>query len=317
MMAGEVDVAADVVDADERNVSLRDVVWPIVEMAPFAERDDASLTGSMPARNIGPLSTGVVAFTRQREHRDGHGARRSETGHYLLQLLTTDSLQAGVDEQAPGAGVGDICIFDLSQTPQRQAEAGSMLSMAMPRQALEKAIGSSNLHGVVLKANGAMTPLLASMLRGVSSLGAPLHDSQATAVQEAVVTLLSAALKDDMHGGVDGRSLLGAGLRQRIVEFITHNVHLLELSPDFLCRRFKVSRAHLYRAFASDGGVAKVLRDIRLDAAFRELTGAVRTTRSITEIAYSLGFSSSNQLLRSFRTRFGMTPSAARTNEQG
>ena len=316
-MAGEVDVAVDVVDAEERNVSLRDVAWPVVAMAPFAERGDAPLSGSMPARNIAPPSTGVVAFPRQRNHRDGPGAKPGETDRYLLQLLTPDSLQADVHDHAPGAGVGDICIFDLSQASQRQGEAKSVLSMAMPRLALEKAIGSRNLHGTVLKAHGAMTPLIASMLRGVSLLDAPLHDVQAMAVQEALVTLLSAALKGDMQSGVEGASPLGAGLRQRIVEFITHNVHLLELSPDFLCRRFKVSRAHLYRAFASDGGVAKVLRDIRLDAAFRELTGAVRTTRSITEIAYSLGFSSGNQLLRSFRTRFGMTPSAARTSEQG
>nr|WP_225737270.1 helix-turn-helix domain-containing protein [Dyella acidiphila] len=114
----------------------------------------------------------------------------------------------------------------------------------------------------------------------------------------------------------DGHAVpsLGTRLRQTIVDFIARNLYLSELSPEFLCRRFNVSRAHLYRAFAADGGVAKVLRDMRLDAAYGELTDAGRATRSITEIAYSLGFSSASQLLRSFRTRFGITPKEARAH---
>lgn len=316
-MAGDVGVSVDVVDADERDVSVRNATWPVVQMVPFVEHDGASRNGSMPSRHTGPPLIGVTASHRQHRHRDWHLVGQGKLDHYLLQLLTPDSLPVDFHDSAPGADVGDICIFDFSQTSQRQVEAGSILSIALPRQGLEKAIGSRNLHGTVLKAHGSMTPLIASVLRGLCSLETPLPDMQAMAAQEAVVTLLSAALKGDVRSGVVGASPLGAGLRQRIVEFITHNVHLLELSPDFLCRRFKVSRAHLYRAFASDGGVAKVLRDIRLDAAYRELTGAARTSRSITEIAYSLGFSSGNQLLRSFRVRFGMTPSEARAREQG
>jgi AraC-like DNA-binding protein len=42
------------------------------------------------------------------------------------------------------------------------------------------------------------------------------------------------------------------------------------------------------------------------------LTQADHASRSITELAYTLGFSSGNQLLRSFRARFGVTPSEAR-----
>ncbi|MDO8979121.1 MAG: helix-turn-helix domain-containing protein [Afipia sp.] len=34
-------------------------------------------------------------------------------------------------------------------------------------------------------------------------------------------------------------------------------------------------------------------------------------SRSITEIAYDLGFSNSSQFLRAFRSRFAMTPSEA------
>jgi AraC-like DNA-binding protein len=310
VMAGEVGVDVDAVDADERNDGLRDATWPVFEMMPLAAHGGVLLNGSIGSRTAAP-------FHRQRHHRDRRLAVQVGLDHYLLQLLPPDSLQGHFNDQLHHADVGDIGIFDLAQAPGRQIESGPITSVALPRQALEEAIGSRNLHGTVLKARESMTPLIASLVRALCSLQEPLPDMQAMAAREALITLLSAALKGDAKDDVAGDSPLGTGLRQRIVEFITSNVHVLELSPDSLCRRFKVSRAHLYRAFASDGGVAKVLREIRLDAAYRELTGTARTSRSITEIAYSLGFSSGNQLLRSFRARFGMTPSEARASEQG
>jgi AraC-like DNA-binding protein len=300
VVAGELGVAVEAVDAELCNDGLRDSTWPVFEIAPAVVRDGSMLNGSVSSRAAGPSH-------RQRQHRDRRPATRGGLDHYLLQLLATDSSQGDV---------GDIGIFDLAQAPVDPTGPASMASIALPRQALEQAIGSRNLHGVVLKANGAMAPMIAAVLRGLCSPPTSLPQVQAMAAQEALITLLSAALKGDVQAEVAGDLRLGTGLRQRIIEFITSNVHLLELSPDTLCRRFNVSRAHLYRAFANDGGVAKVLRDIRLDAAHRELTGALGTSRSITEIAYGLGFSSGNQLLRSFRARFGVTPSEARASEQ-
>lgn len=316
-MAGELGVPVDAVDAVECDASLHDVASPAFEMLPLVEHVGAPLGDSSHPGENELFSIGTAAFHRQRYQRDRRLIVSGGLDQYLLQLLAPDTLHGDFNDNPPGAVVGDICIVDLAQVPRRQVESPSIMSIAMPRQALEKAVGLRNLHGTVLKAHGAMTPLIAAVVRALCSLPSPLPDMQAMAAQEAVVTLLSAALKGDVRGDVERGSPLGTGLRQRIVEFITHNVHLLELSPDFLCRRFNVSRAHLYRAFASDGGVAKVLRDLRLDAAFQELTATARTARSITEIAYSLGFSSGNQLLRSFRARFGMTPSEARASMHG
>jgi len=108
------------------------------------------------------------------------------------------------------------------------------------------------------------------------------------------------------------RPPLEAALRQRVLAFIEQNIHRPELSPNFIIRHFNVSRSHLYRAFASDGGLAKLLRDRRLDAAVQELTRSGGSVASIAELAHRLGFSSGNQFLRAFRNRFGMTPSQAR-----
>lgn len=238
--------------------------------------------------------------------------RAAMAQHYLVQVLTSGKATRGFAGKHFSAGIGDICIVDLAQPQLIDAEANATLLMHLPRRSLDDAVGSQSLHGVVLKADRPMTPLIAAYLSSLCVLQAPLSEMQALAAQEAMVTLLSAALKDQRTDDAVRTSSLGTRLRQSILEFIAQNIYLLELSPDFLCRRFNVSRAHLYRAFAKDGGVAKVLRNMRLDAAYRELTQVAHAARSITEIAYSLGFSGGNQLLRSFRSRFGVTPSEAR-----
>ncbi|TFL12923.1 helix-turn-helix domain-containing protein [Pusillimonas noertemannii] len=148
-----------------------------------------------------------------------------------------------------------------------------------------------------------------ALLPGLHALEGP-PDRQAEAA-----ALPGAAPKGDAAEEGADRLSLEAALRQRVVAFIEQNIHRPELSPRSISRRFNVSRSHLYRAFASDGGVAKFLRDKRLDAAARELTRAHSPAISIAELAHRLGFSSGNQFLRAFRNRFGITPSQAR--EQG
>ncbi len=87
-----------------------------------------------------------------------------------------------------------------------------------------------------------------------------------------MVILLAAALKGETLEKAEEFSPLTLVLRQRVMAFIKQNIHLPEMSQELIQRRFNVSRTHLYRAFAADGGVTKVLRDMRLDAAFVELT---------------------------------------------
>lgn len=312
MMIDEVYISTDFIEDSERNDFWREVTRPAYETLLIMDGRACLLEGSIRSRTVGSLLIGTTSFNRQRYIRDRRSIVQGGLDDYLLQVLTSGTLQGDFNGTNVLAGTGDICILDLSQTMKGQVEAGSTISVTIPRRSFEKTVGSRNLHGTVLKAQWPMASLIIEYLKGLLTLEDQLPDMQALAAQEAVVTLLSAALKGEQPDDVIDYSPLGASLRQRILEFISHNVHRSELSPDLIYHRFNVSRSHLYRAFAQDGGVAKVLREKRLDAAFQELTQTVHQPRSITEIAYNLGFSSGNQLLRAFRARFGMTPSVAK-----
>ncbi|MRX37232.1 AraC family transcriptional regulator [Aminobacter sp. MDW-2] len=108
------------------------------------------------------------------------------------------------------------------------------------------------------------------------------------------------------------RWLLSLGRKGGVLQFIDANLHRPDLDLALLMQQFRVSRAHLCRMFAGDGGVRAVIRDRRLNAAYRQLLSHQGKTGSITSIAHRLGFSSSNQFLRAFREQFGVTPSEVR-----
>jgi len=309
-MADDVFISTAMVETRERNDFWREATRPIFDTT-LPEDSTSFLEGTIRSRSVGSLLIGSSSFNRQRYNRDRRIIVQGGLDHYLVQVFVSGAMKGDFNGIDVNADVGDICILDLAQTLRSQAEAGSRLSIAIPRHEIEKTIGPRNLHGTILKSEWPMTRLITACLRELLSLEGPLPGMQAHAVQDALTTLLTAALKGEPLEQTADHSPLGLALRQRILTFIDQNIGSPNLSPESIQHRFNVSRSHLYRAFATDGGVAKVLRDKRLDIAFLELS-ETGNARSIAETAYSLGFSSGNQLLRSFRARFGMTPSEAR-----
>ncbi len=295
-MAGDQGTLTDDDGADERNERLCEEMLDILQVS---SRHDA--------RELATSQDVTLSYQR-RIIGDRIDIPPSGGDHYLLQLIGKGAGQDGGAADG-GESRGDIRIVDLARSSELESMVPSGLSTSLPRQLLEKA-GSRHLHGAVLKAEWPMTALVAACIEGLCALQARLTKLQADAAQQALATLLLAAWRG--HAANGEAEPPHTRLRQRVLEFMDQHIHLQELSPALICHRLNVSRAHLYRAFAADGGVVKMLRDMRLDAVRRELVQAVRPPRSITEMAYSLGFSSANQLLRSFRARFGLTPSEAR-----
>ena len=69
--------------------------------------------------------------------------------------------------------------------------------------------------------------------------------------------------------------------------------------------------------FESEGvRVGRYLREQRLLRAYQLLTGPFAGGRSITAIAYECGFNDLSYFNRSFRRRFGLTPTEARAGRR-
>ncbi|MET2832665.1 helix-turn-helix domain-containing protein [Mesorhizobium shangrilense] len=305
-------LSTNLVQSDLRTEYWREITRPFFETTQHPEDSNSTLEGSLTSRAIGSLLIGPTSFNQQQYRRDRRIVLQGGLDQYLVQLFITGTLEGDCDGQSISVGPGDICAFDLARNFESRVHQGATISIMLPRARVDKAAGGRSLHGVVLKTGAPVTRLLADFIVSLSDVSAEMERADALAMEEAAIDLLASGLARHVPYGATGDPALAQVLRRRVLDFIDANLTEPELGPALLMRRFRVSRAHLYRVFAVDGGVAKVVKERRLDAACRELMHIGGSARSIIEIAHGLGFSSSSQFLRAFRARFDMTPSDVR-----
>lgn len=314
-MRDELFLSTEYIEPGLRNDYWRQITRPFFETTLRPDRDDPVLEGSVGSRAIGTMLLGPTSFNHQQYRRDRRLVLLSGLDHYLVQLFVTGALEGDCGGQAISVEPGDICVFDMARVLTTHVRPGSTISIILPRERLDRVTGGRSLHGLVLRASSPVTRLLADFIVSLSALPSMVEDADASAIEDATITLLSSTFVHRPLDTAQEQPALTQVLRRRVLEFVDANLAQPNLGPALLMRRFRVSRAHLYRMFATDGGVVKVIREKRLDAAYRELTCPRVPVRSITEIAHELGFSGSSPFLRAFRTRFGMTPSEARQKD--
>ncbi|KHK60605.1 AraC family transcriptional regulator [Burkholderia sp. A9] len=312
MASGEVYLSTDHIEPALRDEYWRDVTRPIAETSLIADHGDARLAGTLVSRMVGEMLLWRASFNAQAYRRDRRTIEQSGLDQYVVQLVQEGAHVGHFDGVDARAQAGDIYVIDLARPLSSQVDPGASLAVVMPRDGLERVADGRNLHGAVLGADKGTTRLLADYLRGVHRVAAHVSTPQATAVQDALVALLAAGLLDASHGDDVGLATHGTVLRRRIVRYIAGHVTDRDLGPESLMAYFRISRAHLYRVFEMDGGVARFIRARRLDLAYRALVDPRSSGQSIKEIALRHGFSSSDRFVHAIRQRFGMTASEIR-----
>ncbi|MGU7784249.1 helix-turn-helix domain-containing protein [Burkholderia sp. PU8-34] len=313
MASGEIFLSTERIEPALRDAYWREVTRLIAETTPVAEHSDARLAGTLVSRMLGDMLLWRASFNAQQYRRDGRTIEHSGLDQYVVQLVQSGVHAGNFNGVDARADAGDIYVIDLGQPMSSRVDAGATVAVVVPRDEPERAAGGRNLHGAVLKANNGITPLLADFLVGLHRVAAQVSPTQAIAVQDAMVTLLAAGLLDAPHAAGKHVVTQGAALRRRIVQYIAHHLTDRDLGPDSLIAHFRISRAHLYRVFEADGGVARFIRERRLDLAYRTLVDPRSKGLSIKEIALRHGFPSSDRFVHAMRQRFGVTAREIRT----
>lgn len=125
-------------------------------------------------------------------------------------------------------------------------------------------------------------------------------------LERIAISVVSQVIEDKVYrSAISGYDIL----RERAREYIHDNIERPDLNVDEIATYTGASRATLYRAFESLGGVRGYISFVRLEQA-KSMIGAGSTDRGdISNIAYACGFSSPEQLGKSFKKRFGVSPS--------
>ncbi|MBN9083042.1 MAG: hypothetical protein BGP04_02460 [Rhizobiales bacterium 62-17] len=309
MAADGLILSTDMVAPDLRTDMCREISRPFFEPTLLADAP-GSLELSLQTHLFGRTVVMASRHGQQQYRRD----RRHVLGgmdQYFIRLLLAGDHNGACEDRTILVAAGDICVFDLSRPFQGEGGNGSVLSLMLPRNPVDKVTGGRDLHGLLLKKDEPTTRFLTDFMISFATL-AKANDGQDTqAIEDAAINLIGACLARQTPPQQD--PALAHVLRHRLLHFIDTHLADPALGPALLMQRFQVSRAHLYRMFETEGGVATVIREKRLDAAFHALASSDGKSRSVTEIAHRFGFSSSTQFHRAFRTRFSLTPNQARS----
>ena len=169
--------------------------------------------------------------------------------------------------------------------------------------------------GKRISADSGFGRTLAGYARGFAESLGELDDAEACVLVDGLFCLLAA------HGeamlppeSVDRGS---RALALRAQRYARASISDPALNVESIARAQRVSARTLQRAFAAQGaGLMRWLRDERLELCAAVLAGRVHRNRSVAEIAASLGFRDTAAFCRSFKARFGCTPSAWRAGRR-
>ena len=213
---------------------------------------------------------------------------------------------------------GSAFIFDTRNTFEiSNDEYSDQLVVAIPRNSLSVANGFFNTLGHKLCNDHGLTKLLYGMLSESIFNYDSLNLDSKISLGQSVLQLLPNILD---QGTVEDIELLGTSAditTQAVKNYIEQHLDDPLLTIERIAEANNCSVRTIHRLFkhCEIGGVGHYIWDRRLRAAARKLIDPGFSHCSITDIAFSWGFSSSAHFSRCFKVSYGMTPRAYRNAE--
>lgn len=273
-------------------------------------RENRRYAVTMTGAQLGPLVISKVLMTggRFRYNRDHRLVASSGLDLVMVQIITEGGDLRVVAGSEIRSRPGDVFIHDLTRSARTMAGHCGNVSFVLPRAAFSMREGElDSLHDHVVPAGSPGSRLLHNHVATLWEERHRISEQEFGGIAAATAGLIGGLVRRST-GGLEGGGYAESRCVQ-ICQFIETNLADSELGPATLAQRFSLSRAALYRLFASTDGVANYIRERRLRQAFRALVKG-RQPR-VSAVGFASGFSNTSSFIRAFRTRFGITPGEA------
>src|SRR5262245_10064722 len=270
----------------------------------------ATLDAMMTFGPIGRLQIGHIAASR---HRIGltPALARAERHPVAKVIIPTEGRPAyGQHGECVTLTPGDGLIYDVSQPHEiTSTETTEHFVVTVPHDlVVGRGVRLDRLSAQRFSARAGVGRLAADLIHSTFGELATISPTCEDDLASSLLNLMFLSLPSEGAHASEA-------LRYRIESFIRDQIRDPELSIDKIASALRCSKRYLHMAFsASDRSITDHIWTTRLDGCRGDL--ARLSDRSISEIAFAWGFSSSAHFSRAFRKRFGVTPSAFRRGDK-
>ena len=216
-------------------------------------------TGSAAGIIIGDLLIARVMFNAQNFLRDEQRIRATPD-HILFHLYTSGGFNGVVNRQRTVIGPGKVAIIDLAHGVDTRAFSSNTLSLIVPR----KLLSDLPLDMLKPRLDPLRNELLAAHIMSLRERSAQLSQADVEATVANTVGFLKDLLAPDPEALPAPAREADESVTALIEATIRDSLASPDLSPDWLASTLKISRASLYRFFASHGGIMRYIQERRL-----------------------------------------------------
>lgn len=234
--------------------------------------------------------------------------------HLALHLLLAGDLTGGPIGAGHRLRVGEIMVVDTSRPHWTRVGLARLATVQLARDVVEAAVGDlGTVHGVVLPepAAGLLADFVLSLMRRADDLPAVAVERASATAAELLGLGLNVATATPLARLLSAEAA-GPLRRTRAEAYIEERLSDPDLDAAAVAAGIGASRTSLYGVFSDEGGIARYIQRRRLE----RLRAALRRPnegRSISALAFDLGFSDESHLNRAFRATFGTPPGRYRS----
>lgn len=314
-------------DPDERVAAWRDAFSLTVDVR-FDKTEIEHFAGSFRYHSFGSVLLVERRYTRHAVVRSKSTIDRTGKEHLIFHFFLEGGAVGIVGGQKIDVTSGDCFMYDTRGTLQITMRAGCFVGLIMPRRLFEAAAGPiGQLHGLVLRAQGAQAGFIGQMLIALAERAGRLAETSSQALGTALIGVVGASMASSyqdaagmplrMQPPAQGVAAAPVATVARLRRHIERNAANPAYTPEALASAFGLSRATLYRAFRPIGGVARVIQQRRAAVALQLLTKGTSDRASLSEIARASGFQDVAGLRRAFHTVYGASPTTLQKHPVG
>jgi AraC-like DNA-binding protein len=277
---------------------------------------DRPFEATLEAMAIGPLVYAKMSGTVNRVTRTPHSIRADTLDRYLLVMnLGTPVIGGTYRSNELEMTTGSAFLDGLQPQEFTGGANNTWANLALPRKLLKDAFARiEDRQGILIDAGNEALGLLRGYLKMLDAAALPPGSGLADHVTATIVDLvgLATGAKGDEAELAGMRGLRAARL-QAVLNQIRNNYRNPTLSAPLVGLQLGLSARYVQDLLAATGtGFSERILELRLQDARSMLSDPRSHDRRIGDIAYDVGFGDISYFNRSFRRRFGCSPSAAR-----